>query len=78
MQNQQQNERQALEHEVHDTRDIHEDLELSVYEGFTELRVRVSDPAQGRVIMQQLRELAEISPLYVKFADLPWTHIRSN
>lgn len=46
-------------------------------ENCDEIRIRVVDPRQGRLIMQQLCELAAISSFYVKFADLPWTIIRS-
>lgn len=46
-------------------------------EDYDEIRIRVTNPEQGRLIMQQLCGLAAISPFYVKFADLPWTTIRS-
>lgn len=46
-------------------------------ENCDEIRIRVIDPEQGRLIMRQLCELAAISSFYVKFADLPWTIIRS-
>lgn len=52
-------------------------VDLDILEGDAEIRIRVRNPEQGRLIMQQLRELAAISSLHVKFADLPWTIIRS-
>lgn len=52
-------------------------VDLDILEGDAEIRIRVRSPEQGRLIMQQLRELAAISSLHVKFADLPWTIIRS-
>lgn len=52
-------------------------VDVDVFEGDVQVRIRVTDPEQGRLVMQQLRELAAISSLHVKFADLPWTIFRS-
>lgn len=52
-------------------------VDMDVLEGDVDIRIRIHNPEQGRLIMQQLRELAAISSLHVKFADLPWTIIRS-
>lgn len=50
--------------------------DVLVFEGDVEVTIRVTNPTQGRLVMQQLWDLAKLGSVHVKFADLPWTIIK--